>query len=134
LRVAYFCWYRYIVLSHWLVAVLTILATHRVTRIITRDQIPLIAVPREAFAQRWATYVGAKTYDEKHTSLNGKKTNIVMRSLAYLWECDWCMSVWVGAVITCGTYRWIDVWWWQAILLAATASTVTGLITQREPD
>lgn len=108
-----------------------ILATHRVTRIITRDQIPLIAIPREAFAQRWGVYEDAT---DKHTSIGGYRTNIVMRSLAYLWECDWCMSVWVAVTVAYGTYRWIDTWWWQAILLAAAASTVTGLIAQHEPD
>jgi ribosomal protein L37AE/L43A len=122
------------VLSHWFVFLLAIFATHRVTRLLTRDQMPLIAVPREAFAQRWAVYEGAKTAEQRCISLNGKRTNIVMRSLAYLWECDWCMSVWVGAAIAYGTYHWINAWAWQVALLGATASTITGLIAQREPD
>jgi len=134
LRIAYFVWYCCIVLSHWFVILLAIFATHRITRLLTRDKMPLIAVPREAFAQRWAVYEDVKAVEQQYTSLNGKRTNIVMRSLAYLWECDWCMSVWVGAAIAWGTYAWIDVWVWQVILLGATASTITGLIAQREPD
>lgn len=134
LRVTHHIWYCCTMLPSWLIVILTVVATHRVTRLITRDQVPVIAVPREAFAQRWATYAEAKTYDEKHTSLNGKKTNIVMRSLAYLWECDWCMSVWVGAATSLGTYHWMTERWWQWVLVAATASSVTGLIAQREPE
>jgi hypothetical protein len=134
LRVAHPLCYTSIVLPIWLVVILAVLATHRVTRILTRDHMPLIAVPREAFAQRWAVYEDVKTSEQKHTSLNGSKTNLLMRSIAYLWECDWCMSVWVGAVIAYGTSRWVDVWWWQSILLAAAASSVTGLIAQHEPD
>lgn len=121
-------------LSPFLIVVTAVLATHRVTRLITRDKMPLIAIPREAFAQRWATYVDAKTIDERRTSLNGSKTNIVMQSLAYLWECDWCMSVWVGAGITYCTYQFSDVWWWQVTLLLLAASSVTGLIAEREPE
>lgn len=57
-----------------------------------------------------------------------------MRSLAYLWECDWCASVYVGAGVAVGTYYWGTEMWWQLGLLGAAASTVTGLIAQREPD
>jgi len=121
-------------LPHWLVALLAVFATFRVTRLITRDEIPIIALPREAFVQRWATYIDAKTPEKRRVSLTHKKTNIVMSSLAYLWECDWCMSVWVAAGIGIGTFHWIDAWWWQIILLAASASAITGLIAQREPD
>lgn len=117
-------------LPTWLVVVLAILATHRVTRLITRDALPVIAVPRDAFAQRWAVFEDAP---DKHTSLSGRRTNIVMRSLAYLWECDWCASVWVGAGVAAATYHWHNAWWFQVVLLGAAASTVTGLIAQREP-
>jgi len=119
------------VLPYWLVVLLAVLATHRVTRIVTRDQIPLVAAPREAFVQRWGVYEDAQ---DKHTSIGGLRTNLAMRSLAYLWECDWCASVWTGAAVAYCTYRWVDAWWWQTALLAAAASTVTGLIAQREPD
>lgn len=121
----------------WLIVVLTVIATHRVTRIVTRDAIPLVATPREAFVQRWAGFSDAKTREEKRMSLNGKKTNGFMKSLAYLWECDWCASVWVGAGITYGTYLTTDLGdhhWFVAILVALTASSGTGLIAQREPD
>lgn len=111
------------------------MATYRITRLITRDKIPIIAVPRELFVQRWATYESTELSNEnQHISLNGSHTNFIMRSLAYLWECDWCVSIWVGSGISTATYYLENTWWWQIILLAATASSITGLIAQREPD
>lgn len=119
----------------WLLIVLIVLATHRATRLMTRDAIPLIAIPREAFVQRWASYAD-QPEDQRNVSINGKKTNAFMRSIAYLWECDWCMSIWVTAVITTLAYLWTplgDQHWLVAILTGLTASTCTGLIAQREP-
>lgn len=126
----------------WLLVLVLILATHRVTRLITRDALPVIAVPREAFAQRWATFSDAKTKEEKRRSVgwdtNGNKsTNIVMSSIAYLWECDWCTSIWVAAGLTTGAYfvtPLSDQHWYIAVLVGLAASTGTGLIAQREPD
>jgi len=126
--------YRYNVLPIWLLVPLALLATHRITRLITRDAIPLIAIPREAFAQRWATFADAKTSEERRTSIGGKRTNIVMSSLAYLWECDWCTSAYVGAGIAVASYHWFDELWFQYVLLAVAASSIAGLIAQREPD
>lgn len=110
---------------------LVLLATHRVTRFITRDKLPLICVPREKFIQRWGTFVD-NVGDQRKISINGKKTNIFMSSLAYAWECDWCTSVWVGSGLTYLTWRWSDVMIW--VLTALAASSATGLIALREPD
>lgn len=118
----------------WLLAALICLATHRVTRLITRDGIPLIKIPRDAFVERWGRPSDAKTREERRTSFSGKRTNGLTASLAYLWECDWCASAWVGAALAVGSYHYGDRLWWQLGLVAAAASTVTGLIAQREPD
>ena len=121
----------------WLLVLLIVLATHRVTRLITRDAFPLVATPRAAFTRRWARFADAKTRDEKRMTESGKKTNGFMASLAYLWECDWCASVYVAAVLTYLTWRWTalgDQHWIIAVLLWLAASSLTGLIAQREPD
>lgn len=121
----------------FLIVATLILATHRVTRLITRDALPIIAVPREAFAQRWATFSDAKTKEEKRMAIGGKKTNIFMSSIAYLWECDWCTSMWVAAGLTTGAYYLTplgDQPWFFAVLVGLAASTGTGLIAQHEPD
>lgn len=115
----------------WLLVVIICLATHRVTRLITRDALPLIATPRDAFAQRWGRYVG-----ERGDSIGGKKTNTFMASIAYLWECDWCTSVWVAGGLTTVAYYTTQLGeqhWYISVLVGLTASTVTGLTAQREP-
>lgn len=110
------------------------LATHRITRFITRDQLPVIAVPRDAFVNRWAApdLAGPGGVIDVRLSITDKPTNIVMRSLAYLWECDWCTSVWVGGILSLITAQaaslplpWLM---WPAV------SSIAGLIAQREPD
>lgn len=85
--------------------VLVVLATPRATRLWTRDKIPLIAAPREAFVQRWGVYE-EDSGPARRTSVGGRKTNVVMASLAYLWECDWCSSIWIGGALTYLTWRW----------------------------
>lgn len=120
----------------WLLIFLIFVATHRVTRLITRDAIPIIAVPREAFVSRWATAADAPP-ESSRLSLTGRKTNLVMKSIAYLWECDWCASVWVAAIIVFLAWRWTPLGgqhWLVAVLVGLSASSVTGLIAQREPD
>lgn len=125
-----------------LVIVLLALATHRVTRALTRDQIPLVKVPRDAFVTRWGA-PSTDTADQplprelRNVAYGGKRTNGLMRSLAYLWECDWCMSVWVGAGLTYLAWRWTELGdqpWIVAVFAGLAASTATGLIAQREPE
>lgn len=111
----------------WLLVVLVCLATYRGTRLVTRDKLPLIDLPREAFVQRWGVYVDA---EDKTIAIGGKRTNLLMRSLAYLWECDWCMSMWVGgAVVYACTWITPTPYPW---LLWAAASAMTGLLTTVE--
>jgi Protein of unknown function (DUF1360) len=121
----------------WLLFIILVLATHRVTRLITRDSFPLIAAPRETFARRWARFSDAKTREEKKRTESGKKTNAFMASLAYLWECDWCASMYVGPALTYVAWLWTplgDQHWFTAVLVSLATSTLTGLIAQREPE
>lgn len=108
---------------------LVAVGTHRVTRFITYDKLALICVPREKFVRRWGVYVDAEGV-ERRTSIGGQPTNALMASLAYLWECSWCTSTWVGAGLTYLTWRWPETLLW--VLTALGASTATGLLTERE--
>lgn len=112
-------------------ALLLFLATHRVTRFVTRDKFPPMCVPRDKFVTRWGVYVDAEP-SERKVSISGHDTNVFMRSLAYVWECDWCTSIWVGSGLTYLTWRWHETMLW--VLLALAASSVTGLIASREPE
>lgn len=117
-----------------ILSVLLLTGTHRATRLLTRDKIPLIGVPRELFTCRWETYETddgrPETTSARRVSVNGKNTNLLMSSLAYLWGCDWCMSIWVGAGLSYLTWRWAEVMLW--VLLALTASTFTGMLVKLE--
>jgi hypothetical protein len=110
-----------------LITVLYFGGVHRGTRFWTRDALPFIKVPREAFIQRWGVY---DDDEDRKTSINGKKTNIVMASLAYLWECDWCSSIWIAALFGWLTWTYTDVMFW--LLAGLMASSVTGLFAQLE--
>ena len=116
--------------------VILTMAAHRVTRLITRDKLAIVKVPRDRFVQRWATFdkVPEELADEmRNTSLSGQKTNIIMRSLAYLIECDWCMGFWISGIMTYGSTYYMDYPWpWWVIALAV--STGVGLIAAHEPE
>jgi hypothetical protein len=105
------------------------LAVHRVTHFITRDKLELVAVPRERFVQRWGVYSDAT---DKTVSISGRKTNAFMRSLAYLCECDWCASIWVGTVgaVVLGLFFPLPLLCWLLSVLAA--SSVTALLADVE--
>jgi hypothetical protein len=111
-----------------LITVLYFGAVHRVTRLLTRDALPIIKVPRDAFVQRWGVY---DDDDDRRTSINGKNTNIIMSSLAYLWECDWCASVWVAAGLGWLTWTWPHVMFWLLAGLAASSLTGTWAIVEK---
>lgn len=132
-----------------LLVVLLSLAAHRITRLLTRDKLPLIDIPREAFVSRWGAYDGAGRIkdDVRRNWLvrtfrwffaaefpaikgGGVRTNLVMKSLAYLWECDWCMGVWVSSALVYATTFYVSVPY--PVLTAAVAATVTGLVASYE--
>lgn len=131
-----------------LLVVLLSIAVYRLTRVITRDKLPLIDIPRNAFVLRWGAYdgIGREKDDVRRNWLvrafrwfwasefpaiaEGRKTNLVMKSLAYLWECDWCMSVWVGAGVVYAATFYTAVPY--PVLTWLTTAAVTGLLTQWE--
>lgn len=108
---------------------LVVLATPRVTRLWTRDKIPLVAVPREAFVQRWGVYEDA-VGPERRMSIGKKPTNVVMSSLAYLWECDWCSSIWIGGALVSLAFTWPNVMFY--VLGALIASYAAGWSSSAE--
>ena len=91
-----------------LAALVAGLSNARVTRLVTRDEItrPL----REGVLR--------KLDDEKPGHVR----------LAYLMECGWCASVWVGALHVGGALLWLDsVWLWAALSVMAL-SQITGML------
>jgi len=120
----------------WLVIILLVGGTHRVTRLLARDQLPLTAWPREHLVRYWfpafAEEETRNRYRQRHDREATPHWGFLGHSLAYLVTCDWCVSMYVAAGLTYLTWRWTDVMFW--ILAGLTSSTVTGLVSQREPD
>ena len=110
--------------------VLFLPAVARATRLVTRDKIPLVALPREAFVQRWGVYEDA-VGDERRTSIGDKKTNAFMASLAYLWECDWCASVWISALFGYLTWQFPLVMIWVLIALVGSYAAGWGATAEK---
>lgn len=84
------------------------LATARLTRLVTRDQI--LAGPRRRVLRRLPE--------------DGL--------LAYGLVCDWCVSMYIGAAVAAGGALG-GVWtWWQMPFLALAFSYVTGWLASKE--
>lgn len=103
--------------------VLVCLGTYRITRFITRDCLPIIAVPRD-----WLiTYCDPTIVDVETKGI--KKKGTFLRSIGYFFQCEWCMSIWVSAGVVYGTMQFttvpLPVLWWLA------ASAITALIADR---
>lgn len=95
-------------MNPWLTVALVLLATWRLTRLLVADAFPPVAKPRQWVVGRFG---------------DGS-------SVAYLVECPWCMSVWVGAAVVAGQVLWgrggcpLPVWTWLA------ASGFSGLVSR----
>jgi hypothetical protein len=109
-----------------------IVAIWRVTRLLIIDEFPPVKATREWFVSTFG--VG----DEQGNLVGGigpRWIRWLTYSLAYLWTCPWCMSVWVGAVLVVlaeGKGLRLDVpfpW-----LVVAAGSLVTGLGSQVESE
>jgi hypothetical protein len=165
----------------WLTILLIFTATHRLTRLAIKDEVPIVKVPRDAiirFLDPTPEQIVAEPGLKGHW--NGRQTNtglFVMAilvliagaavtaalladgsagwaaavvtvtvlaavmlgiigagdsgsTLAYLLECPWCMSAWVGGAVVLVASQIIAV---QApFLVWIAASTVTGLVGNYE--
>ena len=119
-------------MNQFLLVLLTCLAVHRATRLVTRDHLPLIAAPRSAIVN----YLDppAVIDDVVVDPPPRRPWGIVGWSIAFLLECDWCMSIWVGGGIVALEVFVFHLNVPYPLLLWAAASTVAGLIAQHEPE
>lgn len=108
-----------------------VLACHRITRFVLRDCLPVVAVPRD-----WLL----RNTDPTALDVNAgyKKRGVFLRSVGYLFQCEWCMAVWVTGLAVIGTwfvglyghsqYSWVmAVMWWLS-----SASLVSLIIERAE--
>ena len=88
----------------WLLVVLAVLATARLTTLVNDDYLL-------APARAWADRSGPDW-------------------LVYWVQCPWCVSVWAGGAVAGATYAWHAYWPVQVGLLALAASYVTGALAE----
>lgn len=99
---------------------LLIVAIWRVTRLLVRDEFPPIRAVRDWVLTTFATVDSAGELG------NTSRWGAPGRSLAYLWTCTWCMSVWVGAgLVALADWRLSVPLPW---LIVAAGSGVSGLL------
>lgn len=110
-----------IVMSTLITLALICLATHRITRFLLADAFPLVAIPREWILNWLAPDVEwIKTHDGVgHWGAFG-------RSLRYLGECPWCMSIYVSAGVVWVTTQFASVP--LPVLAWLAASSVSALL------
>jgi Protein of unknown function (DUF1360) len=94
-------------ISPWL-TVIAVLATARITRLITRDSI---------------------TQPIRTAAVN--RVGIDSR-IAELIQCDWCTGMWASAAVMGAAWAWGEHWWVQVPLLILAAAHVVGWLATRE--
>jgi hypothetical protein len=133
----------------WLLTIVLALSTHRVTRFITTDAFPLVAGPRRWVDKHWNPFPAQDTWDSYKAAPQAAKEIVIKslrdggirsrptglkRSIAYLIGCPWCTSIWVSAGLTSIIVWSMNISWLYAMLLWLASSSITGLISQREPE
>ncbi len=114
----------------WFTLIMIFLATHRFTRLMTRDEIPLIKEPREKLLDWLDPRDDQNVPVDKPVGGFARFVAYLGRAIAYLLECDWCTSAYTGGLVVFVTCQFTSVplpW-----LVWAAASSVTGLIAGAE--
>lgn len=105
------------------------------TKISTEGKLALISVPREWFVERWGVYVddADKTMPICRTTRpredDKRRTNLFMRSLAYLVECPWCSGFWWGWVFALAVPVASLPLWLVALALAGTVGILSEAVS-----
>lgn len=111
----------------FLLFIIFTLSVHRVTRFIIRDCLPLISVPRD-----WILARTDPTEDDLYAG--HKERGAFMKSIGYLLQCEWCMSIWVSAGLLYGLVQFEPMPWPHAIGWWLAGSSVAALISEKVED
>lgn len=105
----------------WALAIIAIIA--RGTRLAVVDEFPPAAAVRHWFIRTFAT-VDRRSFKVQRDKARWGRLAGLAYSIAYVWTCPWCSSVWVGVLV------WgVSVWWpwliWPVAVVSA-GSLVAG--------
>jgi hypothetical protein len=121
----------------WLLLVLLCLFVYRVTRLVTTDAMPLVALPREAIVlylyPEHAEEDAQQRYVARHGNLGRPHWGKVGESLSYLIVCDWCVSVWIATLTMLILYTQTN-WFagiWITVLYGVATTVFTGWFAQK---
>ena len=97
---------------------LLLLTIWRLTRLLVVDEFPPLRLLREWVIDTFG-YV-----DENGELTRGRRLGGLGWSIAYLWTCPWCMSIWLGAGLVFLTdWRWMHVPYpWLVVAVGSLAS------------
>lgn len=107
--------------------VLMVLGIARLTRLLVKDAFPPVRLVRDWIDAHWWDHdIEAGRARPKTVKRRRWFWRWVGHSIAYVWTCDWCMSVWVGfgawAVADWGTTISVPYPW----LIVAAGSLLAG--------
>lgn len=113
----------------WEAFVLMVLATYRLTRLVTTDD--LTAPLRLRLAERYPAHVGP-VRDSNGRAVAGSATN-VPSAIVVLVHCVWCMGIWValGAALALH-FAGLCNSWTYVVLTWLAAATVVGFLSRLE--
>lgn len=103
-----------------------IVATWRLTRLLIVDEFPPVRAVREWFIRTFAVV------DADGGMVGGRHLGGIGHAVAYVWTCQWCMSVYVGLGV------WAAADWRLSVpypwLILAAGSAVSGVMSWIESE
>lgn len=103
-----------------------IVAIWRVTRLLVVDEFPPVRAVRDWFIKTFAVV------DADGNMIGGRHLGGIGHAVAYVWTCQWCMSIWAGAgVVWLADWRLDVTYPW---LVVAAGSCLTGVMSWLEQE
>jgi hypothetical protein len=100
-----------------------VVAIWRITRLLVKEDFPPVAGIRDWFINTFGIR-SAMTGE----LASGRRWGVVGFSIAYIWTCMWCMSVWVGIGVWAVASFWLGLHVSYPALLIAVGSGLAGII------
>lgn len=107
--------------------VIFVLAVHRITRFIIRDCLPIVSKPRD-----WVLKNTDPTAVDIEEGMKPRGT--FMKSIGYLLQCEWCMSIWVSGGLLYGLTFFVNMPVFMALGWWLAGSSLASLIIERLED
>lgn len=113
----------------WMVLVLALGATARLTRLVGRDSITF-------FFRDWLAARGEDARDRR-TGKGLRMKSVTERVFAFVEDmvtCPWCLSIWMSAAVAVLAWHFGETVWFVVPAMALTASHFTGLVMTKGED